>query len=106
MPQRVTKGVNVQCDDSPMNRHRGRRHNSNQEDAANVIEEIQLAIAARLEIAPDRIRYGPLDDGRRGKLGTEGDHWQIFYRDQWRELPRHFDGPLWVTRDLVRKWWG
>jgi serine/threonine-protein kinase len=39
-------------------------------------------------------------------LGTEDPHWLILYRGEWRELPWHFDGPLGVTRDLVRQWWG
>jgi len=33
-------------------------------------------------------------------------HWLIFYRDEWRELPWHFDGPLLVTRVLPRVWHG
>lgn len=87
---RVTKGVNIQCDVCRMSRHRSRRHKLNQESAATVIDEMRQAIAARLEIDSERIRCGPLDDGQRGRLGTGGDHWQIFYPDQWRELPWHF----------------
>ncbi len=67
---------------------------------------MRQAIAAKLEIDPERIRYGALADGKPGRMNTEGEHWQIYYRDQWRELPWHFDGPLGVTRELVRKWWG
>ncbi len=68
------------------------------------IEDTRLKIAANLRIDPDRIRYGRL--GRLGKLGTEDPHWLILYSGEWRELPWHFDGPLGVTRDLVRQWWG
>ncbi|WP_146393492.1 hypothetical protein [Allorhodopirellula solitaria] len=89
-----------------MSRHRGRSHKPNQSHTAPVIDEMRLAIAARLEIDSDRIHFGPLEDDLQGRLGTGGDHWQIFYRDQWRELRWHYDGPLWVTRDLVRTWWG
>ncbi|TWT56544.1 hypothetical protein [Allorhodopirellula solitaria] len=67
---------------------------------------MRQAIAANLDIDPERIRYGPLADGKPGRMNTAGDHWQIYYRDEWQELPWHFDGPLWVTRELVRKWWG
>ncbi|SMP56344.1 hypothetical protein SAMN06265222_105135 [Neorhodopirellula lusitana] len=69
-------------------------------------EQVRLRIAARLRIDPDRIRYGPLPNGVAGKLGTDGDHWQIHYRDEWRELPWHHDGPSYVTRQMVIKWHG
>ncbi len=49
-------------------------------------------IAGKLDIDPDRLRYGLLEDGKPGRMNTAGDHWQIYYREHWRELPWHFDG--------------
>jgi len=69
-------------------------------------EQLRQKIAVRLQIEPNRIRYGPLPDGQLGRLGTAGDHWHIFYRDSWRELPWHCEGPQWVTRAMMRKWHG
>lgn len=51
-----------------------------------------------------RIRY--VKGTEPGQYGEVGWRWEIFYRDEWRELPWHFDGPLCVTRDLVRQWYG
>lgn len=102
----MTKRVNVTCDPRRMSRHRGRRRKLTESDRDTFLEETRQAIAVKLDIDPDRLRYGPLEGGAQGRLGTNGDHWQIYYRDEWRELPWHFDGPVWVTREMVRKWWG
>ena len=87
-----------------------RRHRPHRRDPGKTVEglqeELRHRIARNLSIAPDRIRFGPLPDGRRGKLNTVGDHWQIFYHGEWRELPWCFDGPDGVTRELVRRWHG
>lgn len=70
------------------------------------IQELRQRIAKQLQVDPDRIRYGPLPGDVVGKLGTDGDLWQIFYRDEWRELPWHFDSPALVTREMVIRWHG
>ncbi|QDT06904.1 hypothetical protein K227x_53270 [Rubripirellula lacrimiformis] len=75
---------------------------SHRDDA---IARLTIRIAERLGIDQDRIRWGPLPSGR-GKLGTSGDHWQIWYRAEWRELPWHFDGPDMVTREMIRRHYG
>ena len=85
-------------------RHRGTRRNGPSKTPEQAIEELRVGIAKNLKIDADRIRYGNL--GRQGRLGTDDPHWLIFYRDQWRELPWHFDGPLNVTRAMVRNWYG
>ena len=59
-------------------------------------------IAESLAIDPDRLRMH--DPGEQSVIGVTGDRWQIFYADQWQDLPWHFDGPLGVTRVLVRQW--
>jgi hypothetical protein len=69
-----------------------------------MIQAMRLRIATNLEIEVERIQHGNL--GQHGKLGTTDPHWLIFYRDQWRELPWHFNGPLNVTREMVRAWHG
>ncbi len=69
-------------------------------------EQLRQVIAENLQVDLDRIRYAPLDGQERGKLGTTGDHWQIHYRDVWRELPYHFRGLQGVTRAMVRERWG
>lgn len=89
-----------------MNHNRGSRRRLTDSDRDKFKEELRIVIAAKLDIDPDRLRYGPLEGGAQGRLGTGGDHWQIHYRDEWQELPWHFDGPMWVTREVVRKWWG
>ncbi len=83
-------------------RHRYTRRNGPNRNEAQVIESIRQKIASNLRIDPDRIQRGRL--GRKGKLGTDDPHWMIFYRGEWRELPWHFDGPLSVTREMVRQW--
>ncbi|MCA9139667.1 MAG: hypothetical protein KDB00_23000 [Planctomycetales bacterium] len=69
-----------------------------------ITEAMRQAIADNLRIDADRIRYARGDGP--GQFGESGMRWEIFYRDQWRELPWHFDGPQCVTRDLVRRWYG
>ncbi len=69
-------------------------------------EQLRQEIAVNLQVDPDRIRYAPLDGKERGKLGTSGNHWQIFYRDEWREIPWHNQGPTVVTRDMIRATYG
>lgn len=103
---KLTTRVTTINDSDPMSRNRGSRRKLTDSDRSNFIEELRVTIAANLDIDPDRIRYGPLEGGEQGRLGTAGDHWQIWYRDQWRELPWHFDGPIGVRRELARKWWG
>ena len=83
---------------------RSSRRNSTDKETDQVTEELRHAIAANLDIESDRIQYGSL--GRQGKFGTTDPHWLIHYRGEWRELPWHFDGPLLVTRAMVRAWYG
>lgn len=85
-------------------RHRNTRRSGPSQGPRQVIQEMRLKIAANLAIDPERIKYGRL--GRKGKLGTDDPHWMVFYRNKWRELPWHFDGPLNVTRGMVRHWYG
>lgn len=66
--------------------------------------KMRLEIASNLQIDPERIKYASL--GRQCRIGITGERWLIFYRDEWRELPWHFDGALNVTREMVRKWHG
>ncbi|MCM2370947.1 hypothetical protein [Aporhodopirellula aestuarii] len=87
-----------------MNRGRGSRRRLTSDDITALMEETRQQIARNLNISPDRIRYGPLENNRPGRLNTQGDHWQIHYRGEWKELPWHHDGPLQVTREHVRKW--
>lgn len=68
------------------------------------LAEMLTKIAARLAIDPERVRYITLPEPT--SIGVTGERWQIWYRDQWQDLPWHFDGPLCVTRDLVRRWLG
>ncbi|TWT91622.1 hypothetical protein [Neorhodopirellula pilleata] len=70
------------------------------------MDDLRRQIAKNLDINPDRLRYAPLEDGVPGRLNTEGVHWQIWYREAWRELPWHHEGPLYVTRGMVQQWWG
>ena len=63
-----------------------------------------VTIAAKLAIDPERLRYINLPEPT--PIGVTGDRWQIFYRDEWRDLPWHFNGPTCVTRELVRSWLG
>ena len=67
-------------------------------------DELQTKIAGNLRVEAKRIRY--VKGTEPGQYGEVGWRWEIFYRDQWRELPWHFDGPLCVTQDLVRQWYG
>jgi hypothetical protein len=69
---------------------------------AEEIEKVRHEIARNLGIDVELIRYGNL--GRKGKLGTSDPHWMIRYRGEWQELPWHFNGPLDVTWDLIRRW--
>ena len=69
-----------------------------------VISQLQSKIAENLGIKAERIRY--VKGMEPGQFEEVGWRWEVFYRDQWRELPWHFDGPLSVTRDLVRQWYG
>ena len=85
-------------------RHRHTRRSGPHLTAVEAIEQLRLKVARNLQVDPDRIKYGHL--GHIGKLGTSDPRWLIFYRDEWRELPWHFDGPGGVTRDLVRQWHG
>ncbi|MCM2371256.1 hypothetical protein [Aporhodopirellula aestuarii] len=89
-----------------MNRGRGRRRFLSAEDVATLMEETRLQIAKNLGVSPDRIRYGPMENGHPGRFNTRGDHWQIHYQGEWKELPWHYDGPLQVTRETVRAWYG
>lgn len=69
-----------------------------------IIAEMTVAIAANLRIESSRIRY--IKPTTPGQFGETDPRWEIHYRGEWRELPWHFDGPLCVTRALVRKWYG
>ena len=69
-----------------------------------VTQETRAKIAINLAIDVDRIRWHNATDP--GLFGEIGWRWEIFYRDQWRELPWNFNGPLEVTRALVRRWYG
>ena len=69
-----------------------------------VTEGIGAAIAANQHIDADRIRYVRSDQP--GQFDETGWRWEILYRDEWRELPWHHDGPKYVTRALVRQWYG
>lgn len=70
-----------------------------------VIAEMRAKIAANLRIDPERIRYNERPETG-GQFGEMLPRWEIHYGDQWRELPWHHDGPLCVTRELVRRWYG
>ncbi|EMI57447.1 hypothetical protein [Rhodopirellula sallentina] len=89
-----------------MNHGRGRRRRLSAEDVATLMDQARQQIAKNLGISPDRIRYGPMENNRPGRLNTQGDHWQIHYQGEWKELPWHHDGPLQVTRTQVRNWYG
>jgi hypothetical protein len=67
---------------------------------ARTAEAMRQEIAAKLAIDPARLRYH--DPGEKSAMGVDGERWQIYYRDEWQDLPWHFDGPLGVTRELVR----
>ncbi len=69
-----------------------------------VIEGMRHLITRDLAIDAVRLRY--CDPGKTSRIGVTGQRWQIHYRDQWQDLPWHFDGPLGVTRELVRQWLG
>ncbi|MDM4015288.1 hypothetical protein [Roseiconus lacunae] len=73
--------------------------------ADEFLRELRLMIAANLRIDADRVRYNndPTEPGQFGELMPR---WEINYRDQWRELPWHFEGPQYVDRELVRRWYG
>jgi hypothetical protein len=62
---------------------------------------MRLQIAVKLAIDPARVRH--YDPGYQSGIGVTGERWQIYYRDQWQDLPWHFDGPLSVDRALVRR---
>ena len=62
---------------------------------------MRLKIGDNLGIDLVRVRY--FDPGIQSSIGVVGDRWQIWYPDQWQDLPWHFDGPLTATRELVRK---
>lgn len=66
------------------------------------LEAMRQAIAVNLSIDPTRLRMH--DPGAQSVIGVTGERWQIFYGDQWQDLLWYFDGPLGVTRELVRKW--
>ncbi|HBJ35165.1 MAG TPA: hypothetical protein DDZ51_10500 [Planctomycetaceae bacterium] len=66
------------------------------------MEAMRQAIAVNLSIDPERLRI--YDPRSQSVIGVTGERWQIFYGDQWHDLPWHFDGPLCVDRALVRKW--
>jgi hypothetical protein len=68
------------------------------------LDDLRQQVASNLRIDPDRLRY--VDTGERTSIGVTGERWQIFYNDKWQDMPWHFDGPLGVTRDLVRQWLG
>lgn len=72
----------------------------------HAIESLRQTIAAKLRIEPERLKFGPLPGVEIGMRGTAGDHWQIHYRGEWRELPWHPEYPEGVTRDHVRLWHG
>lgn len=80
----------------------GTRRSTAPNSPAEVKEDMRHRIAANLRIDPERIRYHNATEP--GQFGETGWRWEIFYRDQWRELPWHFDGPLCVDRELVRRW--
>ena len=89
--------------------HRQRRFSTNK-SPDQVTEGVRAAIAANLQIDADRIRYIRSDEP--GQFLETGWLWEIFYRDEWRELPWHHGGPKYVTRALVRwcdgamvRWW-
>jgi hypothetical protein len=84
-------------------RRRTRRGTANKTHD-QVIAEMQVRIAENLRITLDRIRYH--NAATPGQFKETGWRWEIFYRDEWRELPWHFDGPLAVDRELVRHWYG
>lgn len=63
-------------------------------------ENVRHDIARNLAIDPARIRY--FDPGYQSEMGVTGNRWQIYYRDSWQDLPWHFNGPLCVTREMVR----
>ena len=88
---------------SMSNRH-GRRHRDPGASVESIQGRLRHEIASKLRVDPDRIRYAELPT--KGRYGTEGAHWQIFYLGEWRELPWHFEGPMNVTRAMVRQWWG
>lgn len=91
----------VTTEDQPVKR--GRRMPTNM-DGERVAAEMRLKIAAHLQVAPDRIRY--VNSQEPGQFNEVGWRWEIQFNGQWRELPWHFDGPLRVTQDLVRNWYG
>ena len=84
-------------------RHRTRRFTTDKTTKA-VFDELQSKIAENLKIEAERIRYVKGIDP--GQFGEAGWRWEVFYRDQWRKFPWQFDGPLSVTRDMVRRWCG
>ncbi len=61
---------------------------------------MQAKIAANLGVDPVRVRY--FDPGEQDALGVEGARWMLWYDGRWQSMPWHFNGPLDVTRDLVR----
>lgn len=76
----MTYRVTAICDRGLMNQNRGPRQRLTERDRDSLMEELRFAIAKKLDIDPDRLRYGPLEDAVQGRHGTGGDHWQIFYR--------------------------
>lgn len=66
------------------------------------LEAMRQRIAENLSIDPARLRMH--DPGGQSVIGVTGERWQIFYGDQWQDLPWYFVGPLGVDRALVRKW--
>lgn len=85
-------------------RHRFTRRHTTSTSPSQIREQLREKIANNLGIDIARIRYGNL--GSTGRLGTNDPHWLIYYRDRWCELPWHFDGPLGVTRTMIRQWHG
>lgn len=85
-------------------RHGTRRYQTHQ-SADQVTASLRKRIVKNLCLSPECVRYVK---GRFPGQFRETDvwRWEIYYRDQWRELPWHFDGPLGVDRELVRKWYG
>ncbi len=64
------------------------------------IAGMRAKVTAKFSIEPERLRYH--DPGQTSDIVVSGERWQIYYRDAWRDLPGHFDGPTGVTRELVR----
>ncbi|MCC9600760.1 hypothetical protein LOC67_09305 [Stieleria sp. JC731] len=79
------------------------RHPGQSADAFT--EAMRIKIATNLKIDVDRIRYNHQPETP-GQFGEVQQRWEILYRDEWRELPWHFEGPEYVDRQLVKRWYG